>query len=62
MYKEQLIKQAQQISEEEGQEIAFHWLIDNIYTYYKEDIERLERKVMVRDRLLFRKCNNENCD
>lgn len=51
--KEELVLKALGICQEHGIEYGLNWLIDNIQDYYKDEAERLERRIAVRDRLLF---------
>lgn len=57
--KEELVLRALGICHKDGIEAGLNWLIDNIQDYYKDEAERLERKVAIRDRLLF-SMRNEN--
>lgn len=51
--KEQLIALTLGMCQKEGLENGIIWLLDNLDNYYMKETERLERKLAVRDRLLF---------
>lgn len=53
--RQQLILKALAIFQKEGIEATINWILDNTGDYYKNEVERLERKLAVRDRLLFNK-------
>lgn len=53
--RQQIIMRALIIFEKEGIEAAINWVLDNTHDYYKNEVERLERKLAIRDRLLFNK-------
>lgn len=52
--KNDLLLKTLALCEKEGLVFGINWLIDNIDDYYKSESERLERKLAVRDRLLFK--------
>lgn len=58
--KQELMTKTLALCEKEGLEYGINWLIDNIDDYYKGETERLERKLAVRDRLLFDKYNGND--
>mgnify|MGYP006291004579 CR=1 FL=1 len=51
--KEQLVALTLGVCQKEGLENGINWLLDNMNNYYKDEVERLERKLAVRDKLLF---------
>lgn len=51
--KEQLVAMTLGVCQKEGLENGINWLLDNMNNYYKDEVERLERKLAVRDKLLF---------
>ena len=51
--KEQLVAMTLGMCQKEGLESGINWLLDNLDNYYMKEAERLERKLAVRDRLLF---------
>ena len=57
--KQELMTRTLALCEKEGLEFGINWLIDNIHDHYKRESERLERKLVVRDRLLFKHYNGD---
>lgn len=52
--KQELSLKTLALCQKEGMVYGIDWLLDNIDCYYKNEVERLERKLAVRDRLLFK--------